>query len=128
MCNSTTGFGPINSYIHMEPYILCIMSPLGTLLSLSLSYFQKFILQSTLNIQFFSFCNLIKNWHTYANEGENVTAPYTIFDKARPDLCCRGNISSHRFCVLRDAVLSSCLPKYCKTSIVYPLAAVGATS
>ena len=41
--------------------------------SLSLSYFQKkFILESTLNIQCFSFCNLIRNWRTYANEGENV--------------------------------------------------------
>ena len=40
--------------------------------SLSLSYFQKeFILESTLNIQYFSFCNLIRI--IYANEGENVS-------------------------------------------------------
>ena len=42
-------------------------------LAFTLSYFQKkFILQNTLNIQCFSFCYLIRNWRSYANEGEDV--------------------------------------------------------
>ena len=49
------------------------------MLSLSLSYFQKkFILQNTLNTQCFSFCNLIRNWRTYANEGENIRLCWSV--------------------------------------------------
>ena len=58
-----------------EPNILCKISIRSQeqLFSLSFSYFQKkFILQNTLNIQCFSLCNLLRNWLTYVNEGENV--------------------------------------------------------